>query len=168
MLLKCGDNGHLTVCNTVRLHNTQPLLPPVCLSVSRVPFPPGPDTLRCPSSRWPPTGCPPCRQMEAWTDIVMSVNNWEDTQSLHSSRQNEPCPGCWPITRENNCPAGGTETNPDCWHCAPHLLLPFYLTTREGPKEARWWDLGHSHLLYSSCSREKMCLLKYSWSFSLA
>lgn len=24
------------------------------------------------------------------------------------------------------------------------------------------------YLLYSSCSREKMCLLKYSWSFSLA
>ncbi len=27
---------------------------------------------------------------------------------------------------------------------------------------------GQTHLLYSCCSREKMCLLKYSWSFSLA
>lgn len=29
-------------------------------------------------------------------------------------------------------------------------------------------ELLNAYLLYSSCSKEKMCLLKYSWSFSLA
>lgn len=106
----------------------------VCLLL---PSPPGPDTLRCPSSRWPPTGCPPCQQTEAWPDIVMSVNNWEDTQSLHSPPQNEPCPGCWRVTRENNCPAGGTERNPDC--CPPSPPSSLFLTTRRGRWSVRPW-----------------------------
>lgn len=122
------------MCDTVGLHNSEPLLPPLCLPVGRLPSPPGPDTPRCPSSRWPPTGCPPCQQTEAGTDIVVSVNNWEDAQSLHSPRQNEPCPGCWRVTRENNCPAGRTETNPHCWHFAPVLLLVFFFNSTKGPK----------------------------------
>lgn len=148
-----------------------------------LPFLWDPDTQRYPSSLWLPTGSPPCEDKHPHRQthhVYININNQEDTMAALSSVSmwwNEPCPGCWPIVPENNwlrekvrhfqtsgsLPVWswrGSTPIPMCvcavcsFHCMHPCMMLNYVKV--------------SDLLYSSCSREKMCLLKYSWSFSFA
>ena len=122
-----------------------------------------------------------CKQRGAWVDtlrLVVSHRSWWQI--------------CFPAVCylfykiQTLCvihPVDGLPLNPlpdGSKGAHTHTHTPFNINTNIWNEKQEWYSLIQSnfiylslihkgrHLLYSSCSREKMCLLKYSWSFSLA